>query len=133
MQKELTNHGRARRILAGALCLVLALAVLLAVLPQRAFADTAEPKTLIVTVVEEIPADEIEDDDVPLASLADTGKSISDSTRHVLLMSALLLCVAVYVFYFRTYEKRLRALRWKAAEAENRWHAQRQGEWSARP
>ena len=116
------------RLLAGALCLLFAFAVLCGIRPQQAYADDAEPKKLIVTVVEEIPADEIEEDDVPLADFSETGKSIPDGTRHILLMSTLLMLVAMYVFYFVQYERRLGKLRWKAAEAEYAWRAQRGGE-----
>ena len=122
-----------RKLLAAAAALLLALAILSALLPLRAYAETAEARTLIVTVVEEIPADEIiDDDDVPLASFDDPGKTISDRTRHVLLMSALLFCVLIYVFYFRTYEKRLSSLRLTAAEAESSWRGKRHAPGEAR-
>ena len=122
------------QVLAAFIALVLILSILSAVImPQKAFADTGEARTLIVTVVEEIPVDEIDDDDVPLASFGDAEKRISESTRHVLLMSALLLFVTVYVFYFSTYEKRLGSLRYKAAEAESRWHAERKAKWGECP
>ena len=109
-------------------CLLLAL-VLLTLLPApRAFADTEDGKKLVVTVVEKIPAEEIEDDDVPLASFSEIGSDITDGPRHVLLMSLLLLVVAAYVLYFGAYEKRLNALRWQAAEAENGWHVRHHAE-----
>lgn len=126
MLKELSSRTDARRLLCCLTCLLVAFALLLAIQP-KAFAEPAEPQTLIVTVVEEIPADEIEDDDVPLASFADAGRGITDSTRHVLLMCLLLMCVVVYVFYFSMFEKRLSALRLKAAEAEARWRETRRG------
>ena len=122
-----------RKLLAAAAALLLALAILSVLLPLRAYAETAEARTLIVTVVEEIPADEIiDDDDVPLATFDDSGKAISDQTRHVLLMSALLFCVLIYVFYFRTYEKRLSSLRLTAAEAESSWRGKRHAPGEAR-
>ena len=125
MHKESKNFRSAIQVLAALVSLILLLSILSVITPQKAFAETGEARTLIVTVVEEIPVDEIDDDDVPLASFGDTGKRISDGTRHVLLMSALLLSVTVYIFYFSTYEKRLGALRSKAAEAESHWHAER--------
>ena len=122
-----------RKLLAAAAALLLALAILSVLLPLRAYAETAEARTLIVTVVEEIPADEIiDDDDVPLATFDDSGKAISDQTRHVLLTSALLFCVLIYVFYFRTYEKRLSSLRLTAAEAESSWRGKRHAPGEAR-
>ncbi len=131
MLKELKFRPEVRRLLLCLICLMLALA-LLAMLPPAAYAEQAEPQTLIVTVVEEIPADEIEDEDVPLAAFDDAGRGISDATRHVLLMCLLLMCVAVYVFYFSMFEKRLGALRLRAAEAEARWRETRRGEQTVR-
>ena len=123
MHKEAKQIQPTLRVLA-ALVVCLTLCILAVILPQTAFAETGEARTLIVTVIEEIPVDEIDDDDVPLATFGDTGKSITEGTRHVLLTSALLLCVIIYIFYFSTYEKRLGVLRGKAAEAESRWHAE---------
>lgn len=125
MHKKRINALRTRRALAALACLVLMLGILSAAAPQKAFADSEEEKTLVVTVVEEIPVEEIEDDDVPLASFGDTGKGVPDGTRHTILAGALLLAVALYVVYFVAYEKRLGALREEAAEAESRWHARR--------
>ena len=125
-------HQKSKPVLSGrtlllAAALLLALAIMSVLLPSRAFADTGEARTLIVTVVEEIPADEIDDEDVPLANFDDAEKTVSDQTRHVLLMSGLLLFVLVYAFYFRTYEKRLSSLRLAAAEAETGWRGKRRG------
>ena len=133
MPQKSKNVIPGRKLLAAAAALLLALAILSVLLPLRAYAETAEARTLIVTVVEEIPADEIiDDDDVPLASFDDPGKAISDQTRHVLLTSALLFCVLIYVFYFRTYEKRLSSLRLTAAEAESSWRGKRHAPGEAR-
>ena len=134
-------HQKSKPVLSGrtlllAAALLLALAIMSVLLPSRAFADeahTGEARTLIVTVVEEIPADEIDDDDVPLAPFGDAEKNVSDQTRHVLLMSGLLLLVLIYVFYFRTYEKRLSSLRLAAAEAENGWRGKRRSQREEKP
>lgn len=134
-------HQKSKHVLSGrtfilAAALLLALAMISFLLPSRAFADeahTGEARTLIVTVVEEIPADEIDDEDVPLANFDDARKTVSDQTRHVLLMSGLLLFVLVYAFYFRTYEKRLSSLRLAAAEAENDWRGRHRGKREEKP
>ena len=134
-------HQKSKHVLSGrtllpAAALLLALAMISFLLPSHAFADeahTGEARTLIVTVVEEIPADEIDDEDVPLANFDDAGKTVSDQTRHVLLMSGLLLFVLVYAFYFRTYEKRLSSLRLAAAEAETGWRGKRRGQGEEKP
>ena len=124
MQKKRNSGIAARRAFFATVtaCLLLATA-LLAMLPApKACADTEDGKKLVVTVVEEIPAEEIEDDDVPLASFSEIVSDSTDGPRHVLLMSLLLVLLVLYVLYFSAYEKRLHALRWKAAEAENSWH-----------
>ena len=131
-------HQKSKPVLSGrtlllAAALLLALAIMSVLLPSRAFADIGEARTLIVTVVEEIPADEIDDEDVPLANFDDAGKTVSDQTRHVLLMSGLLLFVLAYAFYFRTYEKRLSSLRLAAAEAETGWRGKRRGQGEEKP
>ena len=124
MQKKQNSEIDARRAFFTTVTARLLLAMaLLALLPAKAYADTEDGKKLVVTVVEEIPAEEIADDDVPLTSFSEIGSGITDGTRHVLLMSFLLLLLVMYVLYFSAYEKRLNALRWKAAEAENGWHA----------
>ena len=48
-------------------------------------------------------------------------------------MSGLLLLVLIYVFYFRTYEKRLSTLRLAAAEAENGWRGKRRSQREEKP
>ena len=72
--------------------------------------------TLTVTVVEDIPAEEIEENEVPLAALPET--PARRGVRHVLLAALLLASAAGYVVYFRRYDRRLALLRRRAAEAE---------------
>ncbi len=126
MQKKRNSQIDARRALfaAASVCLLLAMALFALLTAPRAYADTEEGKKLVVTVVEEIPAEEIEDDEVPLTSFSEIGSDITGGTRHVLMMSLVLVLLVMYVLYFSAFEKRLNALRWKAAEAENAWHAE---------
>ena len=131
MQKKWNSEIDARRAFFATVtaCLLLAMALLMLLPAPKAYADTEDGKKLVVTAVEEIPAEEIEDNDVPLTSFSENGADITDGTRHVLLMGLTLLLVVMYVLYFSAYEKRLNALRWKAAEAENGWHVEHHAEW----
>ncbi|MBQ3755921.1 MAG: hypothetical protein II873_02235 [Oscillospiraceae bacterium] len=130
MQKKRYSGINSRRAFFATVtaCLLLAIVLFTLLTTPRAYADMEDGRKLVVTVVEEIPAEEIEDDDVPLASFTEIASDITDGTRHVLLMGLLLLLVVVYVLYFIAYEKRLNALRWQAAEAENGWHVRHHAE-----
>ena len=75
-------------------------------------------REITIEVVEDIPADEIEDADVPLAALPVSEKS--NAVRHVGMMLALLGAVCAYSAYFINYEKKLVRLREDAVEAEDR-------------
>ena len=76
----------------------------------------SEHRQLKITVLEDIPAAEIEDSAVPLAAVP--GTEAHRGLQHVLWMGALLAAAAVYVLYFSRYDRRLFLLRKKAAEAE---------------
>lgn len=100
-------------------CLLLTL-FLLFLLPQPSAraensGDSAR-KQLVITVVEDIPAEEIEEEAVPLAvpDIA-TGRE----TRHAGMMGLTLAAVVFYVLYFGRYEKKLLALRREAARVES--------------
>ena len=101
-------------------CLLLT-AVLIFLLPQTSAraADSGDSarKQLVITVVEEIPAEEIEEEAVPLAAVPDTapGREI----RHAGMMALTLAAVVFYVLYFGRYERKLLALRREAARAES--------------
>ena len=79
---------------------------------------TEEHRQLEITVVEDIPAVEIEESEVPLAALPNT--QVRNSVRHAFWMGALLLAVILYVVYFSVRDRRLYQLRREAALAENR-------------
>lgn len=75
-------------------------------------------KGITLEVVEDIPADEIEDAEIPLAALPVSEKS--NAVRHMGMMIVLLGAVCAYSAYFISYEKKMVSLREKAAEAEDR-------------
>ena len=101
---------------------MLAALMLLALLPAGAMgAEAASPETpqrLIVEVVEDIPAYEIEENQVPLAAYPDT--PARSGVRHSAMMGLVLAAVIGYVVYFHRYEARLFRLRQEAAQAERR-------------
>ena len=75
-------------------------------------------KEITIEVVEDIPAGEIEDAEVPLAALPVSDKS--NAVRHIGMMLALLAGVCAYSAYFIGYEKKLVKLREEAADAERK-------------
>ncbi|MBR3330223.1 MAG: hypothetical protein IKG25_03290 [Mogibacterium sp.] len=75
-------------------------------------------KEITIEVVEDIPAGDIEDEEVPLAALPVSDKS--NAVRHISMMLALLAGACAYSAYFIGYEKKLVRLREEAAEAEVR-------------
>ena len=116
MQRRREEKCGWRRRLA---CLLLTL-FLLFLLPQPSAraensGDSAR-KQLVITVVEDIPAEEIEEEAVPLAvpDIA-TGRE----TRHAGMMGLTLAAVVFYVLYFGRYERKLLALRREAARVES--------------
>lgn len=104
-------------------CLLLLAPLLLTSLTPAAMASDGDgegEKRLVITVVEEIPVEDIEDDSVPLAGFSDMAAADRGGQRHAALMGLTLLCTILYVTYFSRYEKRLFALRLEAAAAEER-------------
>ena len=81
-------------------------------------AELTEQKQLQITVVEDIPAVDIEEDEVPLAALPNT--RTRSGMQHALWMGALLLAVIAYAAYFSAYDRRLSGLRRKAAGMEKK-------------
>lgn len=78
-----------------------------------------------ITVVEDIPAAEIEESEVPLAALPNT--AAERGREHALWMGILLAAVIAYVIYFKMYDRRLFRLRLEAARAEQKRMAVRRG------
>ncbi len=75
-----------------------------------------EERELVITVVEEIPAEEIYDEEVPMAALPYSKNQ--NGTRHLLMMSSLLVLSCAYIGYFHHYEKRIETLRAAVIEKE---------------
>ena len=73
---------------------------------------------LTISVVEEIPADDIEETRVPLGALPTSPDS--EGVRHLIPALVLAVCAVVYVIYFFCLERRIFRLRRQAAEAESR-------------
>lgn len=84
---------------------------------KPAMAETAadqDGKQLVIDVVEEIPAEEIEEAAVPLAAMPDS--QARSNVRHLVLMGVFLACVLGYILYFRNFKRHLRMLRGTASE-----------------
>lgn len=122
------NMNRIKRYLLNALtalCLVFAMSVMISLPSQITVAaeETAETtpspepeKELLITVVEDIPAEDIEEEKVPLAASPDTpGRN---GTEHLLMGIVLLLGSVFYTVYFYHADQKLFTLRREAAEAE---------------
>ncbi len=75
-----------------------------------------EEKTLVITVVERTEAEDIEENEIPLAAYSDTEERAG--TRHAMLAGLMLAGVIAYTVYFVSYDRKLYDLRLEAAEAE---------------
>lgn len=109
-----------------ALLVVVAVTCALALPARSAWADGEQDQpTLTVTVVENLPAEPIEDDGVPLAAgdAADTVIGLP----QVVLMAAVLAASVGYAQYGRRCDERIFALRLQVIEAEKALTEQRGG------
>ena len=112
------NGKRSWILFVAAVCFVTGL--LFRTLP--AYGDEEEGE-LIIRVVEEIPAEDIYDEEVPMA--AQPTSANQSGTRHLLMMSFLLLLSCGYVGYFSHYEKRIDSLKEKVIQEEEKRMAER--------
>ena len=78
----------------------------------------AGKKPLSITVVEEIPAVDIEENTVPLAAFPE--KKTGNELRHMVWAGAALLAVLAYLVYFFLYDRKLLRLRNEVIMAEYR-------------
>ena len=78
-----------------------------------------DSKQLVIKVVEDEDLVDIDDYDVPLSSFSLGDAQKNAGTRHIILMSAMLGCVIVYVIYQGRNEKKLISLRSQAAKAQH--------------
>ena len=90
-----------------------------AVILQPALCYAEERPSFTITVEEEIPAVEIEENGVPLAAFSQE----DNTTQPVIIVCVLTaaVCAAAYLIYFARLKKHLGALRAEAAFAEQRW------------
>lgn len=121
MRNVLSEKSR-RRVLSLITLTVLLLIAVVMLPSSDAWADNEEDaagsrRDITIEVVEDIPADEIKDAEVPLAALPVSKKS--NAVRHIGMMLVLLGAVCAYSAYFINYEKKLVSLRMEAAEAED--------------
>ena len=79
-------------------------------------AGRAQEKQLVISVVEELPPMEIEDNPVPLAGAS--GTKNSSENRHLVIMACIFLAVVVYVLVRSQQEKRRVRARLAAARRE---------------
>jgi len=114
------HKNRVRRMAAAAILLLLLSGLLSAgaAASEAAAVPPEEGQALIIQVVEDIPACEIQENQVPLAAYPDT--PARSGVRHSALMALVLAAVVGYVIYFHRYENRLFRLRQDAAMAERR-------------
>ncbi|MBQ9152809.1 MAG: hypothetical protein IJ130_03245 [Solobacterium sp.] len=78
--------------------------------------DDEEEKTLVITVVESTEAEDIEENEIPLAAYSNTEERAG--TRHALLAGLMLAGVIAYTAYFVSYDRKLDNLLLEAAEAD---------------
>ena len=75
-------------------------------------------KHLVIKVIEDEELLDIEDEDIPLSFFSEGSAQDRSGTRHLILMSAMLACVIIYVIYQTVNEKKLIELRKRAAGAQ---------------
>lgn len=111
------------------LAALLAAATLAPVTPQKAVlaTDLSEHPELTITVVETIPAEQIDDEGVPLAAGPGGGSAIE--MPQVCLMGAVLICSVSYALYARRCDERLFALRKQVVDAERRLEGTGEDTW----
>ena len=93
---------------------------------EAAPGEAGEQRELIIEVEEELPVNEIEDEEVPLAgwpsadsaSAAEPEHRTASGLRHAAMMAVFLIAVILYTIYFVMYDKRLYGLRREAARRE---------------
>ena len=106
--------------------LVLALAWTLLLVPVMADTDEEEGQPdVTISVVEDIPVQDIEEAEIPLAANPDT--AARSGVRRVMLAAVFLLLTAAYVLYFSAYDRKLYALSREAAQEERSFMDMRTG------
>ena len=128
-----SKYMRRPGILQQALVLLMAFMVLIGLFMISTgvtLAEGEEKKEIEIEVVEDIPAQDIEEKAVPLAALPQS--DLSNGLRHAGLMLIVLVMTVAYAIYFSRYEKKLILLREKAAEAESAARTRRKLEKSER-
>lgn len=112
------------------LAALLALAALTPVVPGKTVlaTDLSEHPELTISVVETIPAEQIDDEGVPLAAGPGGGSAIQ--TPQVCLMGAVLAGSVAYALYGRRCDQRLFALRKQVVEAERLLEGTGEGSWT---
>ena len=120
MDRQLINKRKIRRslIIVFLIIMLFVMATAAAMFTVRSIAEgeNGSGKEIVIETVEDIPAGEIEEQEVPLAAMPQTSELVE--MRHAVMMIVLLLGTAAYSVYFIRYEKKLVMLRRLAAEAE---------------
>ena len=78
--------------------------------------EETEEKQLVITVVEEMEAEDIEEDEIPLAAFPTANQQYG--RRHAILAGTVFAMTCCYALYFILYEKKLLRLKREAAELE---------------
>lgn len=117
--RSLRRSGRARALrgMAALAAALLAGGIFLTAAFAAAETGSEADEGLVITVLEDIRAEDVDDGGVPLSLLSPSQHS---RIRHAALMGAALTAVIAYVWYFGSFEKKLRLLRRTAAREEHR-------------
>jgi len=116
------NKSRQKGILR--ICMILLLVILSFEISKAAapaiFAEESgqAKKHLVIKVIEDEELMDIDEMDIPLSFFSEGSAQDRSGTRHLILMSAMLACVIIYVVYQTVNEKKLIELRKRAAAAQ---------------
>jgi len=118
MKKE--KKKRTKAFLAGIICTLALLFAGLFAAGVQVYAE--EPASaggneqLVITVVEEMEAEDIEEDEIPLAAYPTPNEQYG--RRHAILAGTVFAMTCCYALYFILYERKLLRLKQEAAELE---------------
>ena len=119
--KDTCNRGIVKRAEGIALILIMALMMFfcasgICLAEGDESGEDSGRQEITIEVVGEIPAEDISEQELPLAAGPNT--EATDAARHAAMMGVVLLATIGYAVYFGRYDKRLADLRLEAAKAE---------------
>ena len=115
--RQVRSGSRLGRNLRRLLALTAFAIILMLVMPVSPVRAGETRRDFRITVVEDIPAVDIEENEVPLAAMPNT--KTRSGVRHAALMTLVLAASIGYIIYADSCDRKILALERRAAEAES--------------